>query len=42
MTKILEKNNTKTAVSHAEIRNEGLPFNTKYFDGLNIKQSPLN
>ena len=42
MTKILEKNNTKTAVIHAEIRNEGLPFNTKYFDGLNINRSAID
>jgi deoxyribose-phosphate aldolase len=42
MTKILEKNNTKTAVTHAEIRNEGFPFNTKYFEGLNINRSAID
>ena len=42
MTKILEKTNTKTTIIHAEIRNEGLPFNTKYFDGLNINRSAID
>ena len=42
MTKILEKNNTKTAVIHAEIRNEGLPFNTKYFESLSINRSAID
>jgi deoxyribose-phosphate aldolase len=42
MTKILEKKTTKTAQIHAEIRNEGLSFNTKYFDGLNINRSAID
>ncbi len=42
MTKILEKNNIKTAVIHAEIRNEGLPFNTKYFESLSINRSAID
>ena len=42
MTKILEKNNIKTAVIHAEKRNEGLPFNTKYFESLSINRSAID
>lgn len=40
MTKIAEKNNT--ASIHSDTRNEGLPFTTKYFDGLNINRSAID
>lgn len=42
MTKILEKNQPKSAQIHAEIRNEGLAFNTKYFEGININRSAID
>lgn len=41
MTKVLEKNNKKSAQNHGEERNEGLPFNTKYFDAININKSAI-
>ena len=42
MTKTMEKNHVKAVDIHAEIRNEGLPFNTKYFDAININKSAID
>jgi deoxyribose-phosphate aldolase len=42
MQKIVEKNHTKSADIHAEVRNEGLSFNTKYFDTININKSAID
>ena len=42
MTKTMEKNHVKAVQIHAEIRNEGLPFNTKYFDAININKSAID
>ena len=42
MTKTMEKNHVKAVDIHAEIRNEGLPFNTKYFDAININRSAID
>lgn len=42
MTKTMEKNHVKAVDIHAEIRNEGLPFNTKYFDTININRSAID
>jgi deoxyribose-phosphate aldolase len=42
MTKTMEKNHVKAVHIHAEIRNEGLPFNTKYFDAININRSAID
>ncbi|MBU8882811.1 deoxyribose-phosphate aldolase [Flavobacteriaceae bacterium JJC] len=41
MTKVLEKNHTKSAENHSEERNEGLPFNTKFFDVINVNRSAV-
>ncbi len=42
MQKTLEKNHT-TPIQHSEeVRNEGLPFNTKYFDAININKSAVD
>ena len=41
MTKVLEKNHTQSAQNHSEERNEGLPFNTKFFDGINVNRSAV-
>ena len=38
----MEKNHVKAVDIHAEIRNEGLPFNTKYFDAININKSAID
>ncbi len=38
----MEKNHVKAVDIHAEIRNEGLPFNTKYFDAININRSAID
>ena len=38
----MEKNHVKAVHIHAEIRNEGLPFNTKYFDAININKSAID
>lgn len=38
----MEKNHVKAVDIHAEIRNEGLPFNTKYFDTININRSAID
>ena len=38
----MEKNHVKVVHIHAEIRNEGLPFNTKYFDAININRSAID
>jgi len=37
----LEKNHKKVNQNHTEERNEGLPFNTKYFDAININRSAI-
>ncbi len=42
MQKTLEKKLSKSADIHAEVRNEGLPFNTKYFDNININRSAID
>jgi len=42
MQKTLEKNHTKSVDIHAEVRNEGLPFNTKYFEAININRSAID
>ncbi|HOB24662.1 deoxyribose-phosphate aldolase [Candidatus Kaistella beijingensis] len=41
MEKVLEKNHKKVNQNHTEERNEGLPFNTKYFDAININRSAI-
>lgn len=41
MEKVLEKNHIKVNQNHTEERNEGLPFNTKYFDAININRSAI-
>lgn len=41
MEKVLEKNHKKVNQNHTEERNEGLPFNTKYFDAININRSAV-
>lgn len=41
MEKVLEKNYTDSHQSKIEERNEGLSFNTKYFDGININRSAI-
>jgi deoxyribose-phosphate aldolase len=41
MTKVLEKNHMKSAHQHSDGRNGGLPFNTKYFDGINLNRSAI-
>ena len=38
----MEKNHVKAVDIHAEIRNEGLPFNTKYFYAININRSAID
>ena len=42
MQNTLEKNHTRSSEVHAEVRNEGLPFNTKYFDAININRSAID
>ena len=42
MQKTLEKEHTISVDIHAEVRNEGLPFNTKYFDAININRSAID
>lgn len=41
MQKTLEKEQTIPMQNHSELRNEGLPFNTKYFDAININRSAV-
>ena len=41
MQKTLEKEHTIPMQNHSEVRNEGLPFNTKYFDAININRSAV-
>ncbi len=41
MQKTLEKNHTIPMQNRGELRNEGLPFNTKYFDAININRSAV-
>lgn len=38
----MEKNHTKSNQIHTEERNEGLPFNAKYFEGININRSAID
>lgn len=42
MIKVMEKNNSTTNQNHTEERNEGLPFNTKYFDAINLNRSAID
>ncbi|MEC5157125.1 deoxyribose-phosphate aldolase [Chryseobacterium sp. MP_3.2] len=42
MNKVLDKEKTAIVASHDALRNEGLPFNTKYFDSLNINRSAID
>ena len=42
MQKTLEKNHTNSSENHTEVRNEGLAFNTKYFDAININRSAVD
>lgn len=41
MDKVLEKKHKNPTPSHHEERNEGLPFNTKYFDAINLNRSAI-
>ena len=41
MQKTLEKNQNIPMQNHSEVRNGGLPFNTKYFDAININRSAV-
>ena len=41
MEKVLEKNHKKANQNLVEERNEALPFNTKYFDAININRSAV-
>ncbi|SFI77123.1 deoxyribose-phosphate aldolase [Kaistella treverensis] len=41
MQKTLEKNAAQTTENSTLARNEGLPFNTKYFDFININRSAI-
>lgn len=38
----MEKNLPHSIDDHAEVRNEGLPFNTKYFDSINSNRSAID
>lgn len=42
MAKIAERKESKSSNIHTEIRNEGLPYNTKYFEGININRSAID
>lgn len=42
MQKTLEKNDINSTQNHAEIRNEGLAFTTKYFETLNVNKSAVD
>lgn len=41
MTKVLEKNGVQKHISQHLERNEGLPYNEKYFDEININRSAI-
>lgn len=41
MQKTLEKKHKNEIPAHSEIRNDGLAFNTKYFDTININRSAV-
>lgn len=41
MNKVLEKKQTESTENHGEERNGGLPFNTRFFDGININRSAV-
>ena len=42
MTKVLEKKHNQSAKNHSEERNEGLSFDTKHFEGININRSAID
>ena len=42
MINVMEKNHTTTDPIHSDERNPGLPFNTKYFDAININKSAID
>lgn len=42
MHNTLEKNHTTPMQNHSDLRNEGLPFNTKYFEAININRSAID
>jgi len=42
MQKTIEKNHHHPAPDQEETRNPGLPFNTKYFDAININRSAID
>ncbi|QDP85951.1 deoxyribose-phosphate aldolase [Chryseobacterium sp. SNU WT5] len=42
MQKTLEKKSSNPMHDHSEQRNKGLPFNTKYFDRININRSAVD
>lgn len=42
MQKTLEKNDINSTQNHAEIRNEGLAFTSKYFETININKSAVD
>ena len=42
MNKVLEKKQINSIHSLVDSRNEGLPFNTKYFDAININRSAID
>lgn len=41
MEKILDKKHSGKVVQNSEERNEGIPFNTKFFDSININRSAI-
>ncbi|OJX28278.1 MAG: deoxyribose-phosphate aldolase [Chryseobacterium sp. 36-9] len=42
MTKVLEKNGIQNRSSHTLERNEGIPYNEKYFDEISINRSAID
>ncbi len=41
MEKVLEKTNSNHAKHNVSERNEGIPFNTKFFDSINVNRSAI-
>ena len=41
MAKVLEKKTSKSIPQHSSERNEGIPYNEKYFDDLNLNRSAI-
>ena len=41
MAKVLEKKPSKSHSAHSSERNEGIPYNEKYFDDLNLNRSAI-